>query len=58
MSSNPLNGKHLAADIEFIPTPPPAPDRFATSEDVGVKITKVSASEPPIVLFDQADGQW
>ncbi|KAJ9217429.1 hypothetical protein DTO166G4_1060 [Paecilomyces variotii] len=43
MSSNPLNGKHLAADIEFIPTPPPAPDRFATSEDVGVKITKSPA---------------
>ncbi|OJJ42319.1 hypothetical protein ASPZODRAFT_77117 [Penicilliopsis zonata CBS 506.65] len=47
--AKPLNGKHLTADIDFIATPPHAPDSFATGEDCGVKTTtSPSINNPPL----------
>jgi len=41
MSSKLLNGKHLAADIDFITTPPAAKATLQTTHDVGVELTNV-----------------
>ena len=52
MSSKPLNGKHLAADINFISTPPAAKATLQTSHDVGVELTNVSLpmGRPPLPI--------
>ncbi|OLN98012.1 Sphingolipid C9-methyltransferase 1-like protein 1 [Colletotrichum chlorophyti] len=39
MASEKLVGDQLEGDVTFIETPPPAPLKFKTGEDVGVKVT-------------------
>jgi cyclopropane-fatty-acyl-phospholipid synthase len=37
------HGEELEGDITFIKTPPPAPKKFETGQDCGVKVTNVSS---------------